>query len=236
MTKKPNKAAAPDLSQMALARRELHVIIALDCSGSMRGDRIASLNYALKSSVPELKEVARENPEIEVLVQVVEFSSTVRWQTKAPIKVADWQWQDVVAEGDTHMGDALAAIADALSPDAMPGRQLPPVIVVASDGYPSDDFDAGLKTFLSNDFAKAAIRLAIAIGGDADLDVLQMVINHNSLRPLRANNAPDLVEHIKWATTAPIKAVSMPANASNPQDALAQNMKQFSAADSDIAW
>lgn len=236
MTKKPTKGTAPDLSDMALARRQLHVIIALDCSGSMRGDRIASLNYALKSSVPELKEVAQENPEIEVLVQVLEFQSDVRWQTKAPIKVADWQWQDVSAGGDTHMGAALEAIAEALSPKAMPGRQLPPVIVMASDGYPSDDFEAGLKTFLANDFVKAAIRLAIAIGGDADTDVLQMVINHTGLRPLKANNAPDLVEHIKWATTAPIKAASMPTNASDPQDALAQQMKQFSAADTDIVW
>ena len=47
----------------------------------------------------------------------------------------------------------------------MPGRHLPPVVVLASDGYPSDDFEAGLDAFFKAEHAAAAIRLAIAIGG-----------------------------------------------------------------------
>ncbi|MGD1954812.1 MAG: hypothetical protein ACFBZ9_06165 [Sphingomonadales bacterium] len=230
------KKAAPNLDTLALTRRQLHVIIILDCSGSMAGDRIASLNYALRSSVPELKEVARENPEIEVLVRVLSFSSTADWLIETPVPVGEWSWQDVAAGGDTHLGDALDAVEASLNADVMPGRQLPPVIVLASDGYPSDDFEAGLQRFLANDFAKAAVRRAIAIGGDADLEVLQMVINHASLRPLRANIAPDLVEFIKWATTAPVKAASQPTGADDPQSALAGQLEQFSAEDTDIVW
>ncbi|MEM7568562.1 MAG: VWA domain-containing protein [Pseudomonadota bacterium] len=228
------KAAAPDLG--ALARRQLHVIIMLDCSGSMAGDRIASLNYALRSSVPELKEVAQENPEIEVLVRVLRFADTAEWMLEKPVPVADWVWEDVSAGGDTHLGAGLEAVRAGLNKETMPGRQLPPVIVLASDGYPSDAFEEGLAAFQSNDFAKAAVRMAIAIGGDADLEVLQMFINHPSLKPLRANNAPDLVEFIKWATTAPVKAASSPTGEADPQAALAGQLKQFNAEETDIVW
>ncbi|MEO0410467.1 MAG: tellurium resistance protein [Pseudomonadota bacterium] len=228
------KKATPDMG--AVARRQLHVIIMLDCSGSMAGDRIASLNYALRSSVPELKEVARENPEIEVLVRVLRFSEKAEWLVETPVPVSEWTWEDVAAGGDTHLGAALEAVRAGLNTDVMPGRQLPPVIVLASDGYPSDAFEEGLGAFQSNDFAKAAVRMAIAIGGDAELDVLQMFINHPSLKPLRANNAPDLVEFIKWATTAPVKAASAPTGADDPQSALAGQLKQFNAEETDIVW
>ena len=36
----------PNLGQTALVRRQLQVIMALDCSGSMTGDKIASLEVA----------------------------------------------------------------------------------------------------------------------------------------------------------------------------------------------
>ena len=56
-------ALATPLDMADIARRQLHVILALDCSGSMRGDRIASLNYALRMALPELRNVADDNPE-----------------------------------------------------------------------------------------------------------------------------------------------------------------------------
>lgn len=220
---------------MGLARRQLHVILALDCSGSMHGDRIASLNYALRTTLPELRKVAEENPEIDVRLRVLRFSTEAEWHVAEPIPVAQARWDDLQAGGETSMGAAFRKIGQALSKEAMPGRQLPPVIVLASDGYPSDDFEAGLSEMFAADHAGAAIRLAIAIGGEADMEVLERFIRHPALKPLRANNASDLVRHIKWATTAPVKTASSPTNAPDPLAPLAQRTAQEAAQSRDVS-
>lgn len=237
MSSASDTKAAPDVQ--GLSRRQLHVILALDCSGSMQGDRIASLNYAMRTTLPELRKVAEENPEIDVRLRVLRFSTEAQWHVAEPIGVADARWSDLSAGGETSMGAAFAMIAEALGAEAMPGRQLPPVIVLASDGYPTDDFEAGLETLFAAQHAKASIRLGIAIGSEADLEVLDRFIRHPAIKPLRANNASDLVRHIKWAATAPVKTASSPTNAPDPLAPLANRTAQEAALAtqvSDIVW
>lgn len=48
-----------------------------------------------------------------------------------------------------------------------------PAIILLSDGGPTDDFQSGLNKLKSNNWFKAAIKIAIAIGDDADKDVLK---------------------------------------------------------------
>jgi hypothetical protein len=59
-------------------------------------------------------------------------------------------------------------------------------------------------------WGQKAVRLAIAIGGDADLDVLQKFIGNLEIRPLTARNPEDLVKFIRWASTVAIKQASSP--------------------------
>jgi uncharacterized protein YegL len=96
------------------------------------------------------------------------------------------------------------------------------VIVLVTDGQPTDDFNDGLKALMASPYGSKSLRVAIAIGSDADLGVLQRFIGHPEFKPLRANNAQDLVNRIKWATTAPVKAVSSPVTGSSPVNVLAQ--------------
>ncbi|MEM7097860.1 MAG: VWA domain-containing protein [Pseudomonadota bacterium] len=225
----------PELDAGLLARRQLHVIFALDCSGSMRGDRMASLNYAMRTAIPELKTVAEDNPEVDVFVRVLRFDTAARWHIETPCPIAELVWEDLTAGGETAMGAALELMAEALSAESAP-RQLPPVIVLTSDGYPTDDVETGLANFFAQAAGRAATRLAIAIGSNADLETLEAFMDADEhLRPLRANNAPDLVNSIKWATTAPVKATSSPTNAPSAEAQLANDLPELTA-DSDMVW
>lgn len=236
MTKK--KTPLPSLDSGLLARRQLLVVLVLDCSGSMRGDRIASLNYAIRSAIPELKSVAEENPEVQVMVRVLRFDTVARWHIEEPCPVEELEWEDLSAGGETAMGAALSMVAQALDPENLRGRQLPPVIVLASDGYPTDDIDAGIDTLFAQEAAVSATRIAIAIGSDTDLDTLERFMDSpgQRMRPLRANNAPDLVKNIKWATTAPVKATSSPTNSPDPNNELAEQSAQLESPGSSVVW
>src|SRR5690606_38035740 len=113
-----------------------------------------------------LRSAASDNPEIEVMIRVLQFDSTTRWHTPEAVPVDAFEWADLEAGGETRMGEALARIADVLSDQKTPGRQLPPVIVLVSDGFPSDDIDAALDAFFAAELPRAAIRIGIAIGGE----------------------------------------------------------------------
>lgn len=195
-----------------LATRPLHFIFIADCSGSMGGAKIQSLNHAIRESIPHMREVARGNPNAEVLVRSVRFSSGAQWHQPQFTNVEQFEWVDLTVDGMTDMGRALTLVADALKSPPMPDRALPPVLVLVSDGAPTDDFDTGLKALMSQPWGKKAVRLAIAIGEDANLDVLQKFIGHPELQPLQANSAEQLVKYIRWASTVVLKAASAPAS------------------------
>lgn len=195
-----------------MASRPLHFIWILDTSGSMSGDKIQSLNFAIREAIKPMQDSAGENPEAQVLVRAVTFSSGARWHLPTPTPVADFKWTDVRASGVTDMGKALTLVAEQLRMPPMERKALPPVLMMVSDGQPTDDFGSGLKKLNAEQWAQKAVRLAIAIGRDADVNVLSKFIGHSELQPLQANNSPALVNYIKWASTVAVKAASSPAS------------------------
>lgn len=201
-----------------MASRPLHFFWILDCSGSMAGTKIGSLNFAIRESLPAMQDEARQNPEAQMFVRVLTFSSGARWHVGTPTAVADFKWTDVQADGVTDMGRAMELLAESLTVEAMGQRALPPVLVLITDGQPTDNFAGGLKKLMDNPWAKKAVRIGIAMGDDADMDVIQQFIAHPEFRPLRADNAPTLIKYIKWASTAVVKNASAPPSTIAGQD------------------
>lgn len=195
-----------------LASRPLHFFWIVDASGSMQGDKIQSLNYAIQSAIPAMREAGDKNPNAQIFVRALRFSDSAQWHVAQPTKVEDFRWPDLTAEGVTRMGEALHVVAEQLRALQGEGRILPPVLVLLSDGQPTDDFNAGLRDLMAQPLGKKAVRIAIAIGQDADLDTLQKFIGHPELRPLQANNAESLVQYIKWASTVAVTSASAAAN------------------------
>lgn len=196
-----------------LATRPLHFIWITDGSGSMSADgKIQALNNAIREAIPHMQKVADENPNAQVLVRAIRFSDGAQWHISQPTPVADFKWEDLSANGETHMGKALSMVAEQLKIPPMTDRALPPVLVLISDGQPTDDYQSGLKALMEQPWGKKAVRIAISIGADADQEVLQKFIGNPEIKPLQANNPEALVRYIKWVSTAVLKAASSPAS------------------------
>jgi len=211
-----------------LSNRPLHFIYICDCSGSMAAQgKMQALNQAIRQSLPGMVKVARDNPEARVMVRAVSFADKASWHISKPTEVEQLQWVDLQAGGITAMGEALELVASQLSSPPMEERALPPVLVLISDGQPTDDFDAGLKKLMHKPWAQKAVRLAISVGQDANHEVLQDFIgpdpgergqkglsmqgvSKSARRPLQASNATALAQYIEWASTAVVGAASMP--------------------------
>lgn len=198
-----------------ISGRPLHFIWIADCSGSMDGDKIQSLNTAIRESIPEMRKVAASNPHAKVLVRAIKFSSGATWHIVNATPIDKFQWQDLQADGVTDMGRALLMVADELKMPPMDPRGLPPVLVLITDGYPTDDVSRGIKALMDEPWGRKAVRIAIGIGTDVDYEMLKRFIGNDELKPLQANNAEQLVNYIKWASTAVLQSASAPAVA-NP--------------------
>lgn len=196
-----------------LANRPLHFIWIVDCSGSMHGEKIQQLNFAIRQTVPDMKDAADDNPNAEILVRTLSFSNGARWATATPTRIYDFEWTDLTAGGMTDMGKAFELLAAQLKIPPMSERALPPVLVLLSDGQPTDDYAGPLAKLKALPWTKKAVRIAISIGQDADDDLLAEFTDNPEL-VLQANNPNALVKMIKWASTT-VKQVSNPASVAN---------------------
>ncbi len=120
--------------------------------------------------------------------------------------------QDGSTSAGTDMGAAMKLLAEELKMPPMPERALPPIAVLIADGQPTDDFQTGLQDLMKLPWAKKAVRLAIAIGEDADMRPLQDFIGHDEIKPLKAKNSEQLTRFIRWLSTVVLKEVSNPAS------------------------
>lgn len=216
-----------------LASRPLHFFWVVDCSGSMLSEgKIGTVNNAIQECIPEMRSAADSNPNAQLMIRALQFSTGASWLTANPVPVEDYDWEPLEANGVTDMGKAFELLSAQLGMPPMPARALPPVIVLLSDGQPTDDYKKGLDKLKALPWFKKAVKIAISIGQDADDDVLLDFTGNREL-VLQANNPTALVKMIKWASTTasmvsapsskpmnvnPVSTPASPAPAAAPAD------------------
>ena len=162
---------------VSVPRRTMTLFFLIDTSGSMEGNKIGAVNDAVVNVLPILNDISETNPDAEIKVAALEFSSDVRWLYDEPKSAKDFIWQDVTASGLTCLGGACAELAAKLSRNGgfmqSASGSFAPAIILLSDGGPTDNYEVGLAKLQTNNWFKSAIKIAIAIGDDADKDVLK---------------------------------------------------------------
>jgi uncharacterized protein YegL len=157
----------------------LHFIIMGDCSGSMKGPKMQALNTALRAMLPHLLRWEREQLQAQLLVRILGFATEPRWHVPEPTPVAELndRWRDLeyVRWGWTNMGPAFEAVGEVLEPDRLETRALRPAILLVTDGLPTDPpggFERGLAALTRHTAGRLSLRLAVAIGRDANSEPL----------------------------------------------------------------
>ncbi len=189
-------------------KRPPHIIWLVDCSDSMRGDKINRVNEIIKKAILKIKEMSERNSFIQFLIGAVKFSDTAEWCKSEPVPVEQFQWEDLTPGRGTAMGEALSLVADALKPEKIGKVALPPVLILLSDGEPTDNFEGGLNKLLSERWGKKAIRIAIAIGEYAEKEYLKEFVSNPEylLEAKNTANIPQLVNTIKNILIKEIKS------------------------------
>jgi uncharacterized protein YegL len=190
-----------------IARRPLHVIIIADCSGSMKGEKIQALNFAIAQMVQHLSAWEEDQARAEILVRAIAFATEPRWHLPDPLPVVGLRWSalTVVPGGRTNMAPAFRMASSVLGKDQMPSRAFNPALLLVTDGMPTDspeDFDAGLGAIMSHRAGRDAMRMAVAIGRDARSEALTRFIADPKIPVLVAGQADQIADQLRLVTLA----------------------------------
>ncbi len=201
----------PDINKTEeVARKVLPIIYVLDTSGSMSGERIASVNEAMSETMEVLKDVSAKNPDAKIKVGVLQFASGAKWITNGLVFMEDFYWNDLQAGGVTDLGSALKELNDKLSRSEFLVSDTGfcvPVLMFMSDGQPTDNYEKALEDINNNNkWFRYATKIGIAVGDDADRDVLGKIAGNKE-----AVVAVDDVETLKML----IKVASVTASMIN---------------------
>ncbi len=192
------------------AAKPLPIVLLLDVSSSMSGDKIENLNKAVEDMLDTF--VQEEKMETEILVSVITFGNQVELHVPFT-KASRVHWQGLQAKGMTPMGTALE-MAKAMIEDkeTTPSRAYRPTIVLVSDGQPNDSWERPLADFISKGRSSKCDRMAMAIGRDADETVLKRFIEGTPHELFYAKNAGQLHEFFQRVTMS----VTMRTQSKNP--------------------
>lgn len=226
-----------------LPRRTLTVFFLIDTSGSMAGGKISSLNVAIRDTLPMLSQLSSENTDTEIKIATLQFASGCDWVYPRPLPVEDFEWNDLEANGLTSLGAAYQELQKKLSQTSgfmqEANASCAPVMILFSDGVPTDDAKHGLEHLKENNWYNAAIKIAVAIGDDANKDVLKEFVKNNNEAVLTVHNVNDLKKMIYLvsvtASQVASKGVSVGTEApESRQDEVMQDIKQAIKKDSSL--
>lgn len=201
----PNNYKAP-------TAKKLPVVLLLDVSGSMSGEKINTLYDAVVEMVNSFCEARAKETIIDVAI--ITFGDMVELHTPYT-SVADIQKSGISrfhANGMTPMGTALKMAKDMLEDKAItPSNIYRPAVVLVSDGQPNDSWEQPLDNFINDGRSAKCQRFAIAIGNDADQNVLARFAGANVMRAEKASDITDCFQ--KFSMSVSTRATSQNPNA-----------------------
>lgn len=191
-----------------IAKRTLQFFWIADCSGSMAGRKISSLNQAIREAIPAVREALAAHPQVQIMMRAIRFSDEATWHVgPEAVPLEEFTWPNLEADGITGTAQALELLIEELDINKMSKRGYPPVCILVSDGYCTDDTDQYnrmIERLNSIPWGKKAVRLAIGIGDEHEYNEHELLkfVSHQEIGVLKADSPEKLTSYIKWASVA----------------------------------
>lgn len=227
-----------------IAKQRLNVIIIVDCSKSMQGERIAQVNGALRDISRQLVEMQDENSNLDFYLTVITFSNDARLLGGDKMKaVQDFNFTDIRAAGWSNLHTAYIQLADLLKKESRGGIMpdfggVAPILLLMTDGHPTkwpmtEEMAALKKLPWFNVALKYGI--AIELGDKRTIDCLKEFVSGNG-DVIECYNASLLKRIIKIIvlTASKVKSRSSSVHAEGAQSVVAEVKQEVQQALSEV--
>lgn len=174
------------------------VLLLADTSGSMKTDgKIGILNAAVREMIATFAD--EDSPNAAISVGVVTFGRDgAKWHTRLT-PADEVAWHPMPAAGKTPLGEALTLVRDCLEDESqIPRTAYRPTMVLVSDGIPTDEWQSPLSALLASDRASKATRFAVAIGDDANREMLKTFVSDAGSNVFEAHDAREITKFFRW--------------------------------------
>lgn len=197
-----------------LPTQSVELVLLVDVSASMlTNGKIQSLNVAVQESLPSIRRSVVTTPGLEVAVRALSFGSDIKWFVSTPVRIEEFIWPDVEASpgGLSELGLALSAVTKSMNGDGSNRRDAQSLILF-SDGMATDTrhptFDVALGALNDHPKGRLGSRVAVAVGTDADTEMLETFVKPVNGSVLTAHNPNQLASKIRLAGETVISGAS----------------------------
>ena len=153
-----------------IAKQKLNVIVLVDCSKSMQGERISQVNNALRDIKTHLTEMQGENSNVDFAITVITFSTNAYFLNGDRSKeVENFTFKDIKGGGWSNLHLGYQKLEEILKKESKGGIMpdfggVAPILLLMTDGhptkYPLTEEMAALKKL---PWFKVALKYGIAI-------------------------------------------------------------------------
>ena len=183
--------------------RLLPILLILDTSTSMQGERIAALNRAVRDMIEQCSKYCTRDTAIAVGVLAFNNSVTqILLNGESSFAIASHaKWTDLSADGGTFLNLALdeaKALID--NPNTLPPNCYRPLVVLLTDGEPFPGWEEPMKRFCTEGRSGKCDRLAVMVGEERNLHPLEKFVEGTSNPVLRAKDPINLERFFKLVT------------------------------------
>lgn len=192
--------------------RALPVVLLVDVSGSMSGNKIATVNTAIKEMMSTFRNI--KNPRGIIKLSIITFGGSKADVIRELSPIKEDEAYSLNADGGTPMGAAFETLDSMLNDKTIvSSRDYTPTVILISDGQPTDfngstgDTQAIISSWPSlnaimnpDNRSSKIIRLAMGIGDDADYSILKAFINNPEVPVIKANDNETIANFFKWVT------------------------------------
>ena len=153
-----------------IAKQQLNVIILVDTSKSMQGERISQVNRALREIKTQLVDMQNENANVNFAVTVIPFSNDAVFLNNDKSKqIEEFDFKDLKGGGWSNLHLAYDKLYDILKKESKGGIMpdfggVAPIILLMTDGHPTKyPLTKEMEKLQSLPWFKVALKYGISI-------------------------------------------------------------------------
>ena len=171
-----------------IAKQKLHVIVLVDCSKSMQGERITQVNNALRDIKTHLLDLQGENSNVDFYITVITFSTEAYFLNGDRCKaVEEFTFKDIKGGGWSNLHLAYQKLEEILKKENKGGIMpdfggVAPIMLLMTDGHPTKfPMKEETEALKKLPWYKVALKYGIAIElkDERTHKVLQEFVNGN---------------------------------------------------------
>lgn len=186
--------------------RALPVILLLDTSGSMSGNKIETLNNAVSRMISTFS--ADSDSDVVIKTSIITFGGTSASVYKEYGNNNSELTVDLKAGGMTPLGSALRLAKEKIIEDktVISSRDYRPTVILVSDGEPNDDWKNALDDFINNGRSSKCFRWALSICVEKNDEAYKMLEKFVSNKEylFDSSSAADLYKFFQKVTVSTV--------------------------------